>query len=334
MSKQTMLALLRARPGEFVSGEQVSEKLGLSRTAIWKAVDALRKEGYVIEARTGQGYRLMSVPDLLTEEEVRSHLPATEAVGRELHCFDELDSTNTYAKKLALTGAADGAVVIADCQTAGRGRMERRFQSPRGKGIYLTALLRPGLTPERFLPITALAGVAVCEAVEQVCGLRPQLKWPNDPVVNGKKICGILTEMSMEGETGRLQYLVVGIGINVLEQPEDFTEDVAAMATSLLQVTGKPISRAALAAALTAALDRLYAALKRGDLSEYLAVYRRDCVNLGKPVQLIRPDGSRQAVTAVDVDDQFSLVVRDGEGKTFTVRSGEVSVRGMYGYVE
>ena len=138
----------------------------------------------------------------------------------------------------------------------------------------------------------------------------------------------------MEGETGRLQYLVVGIGINVLQQPEDFTEDVAAMATSLLQVTGKPVSRAALSAALIAALDRLYAALKRGDLSEYLAVYRRDWVNLGKQVQLIRPDGSRQAVTAVDVDDQFSLVVRDGEGKTFTVRSGEVSVRGMYGYVE
>lgn len=334
MSRQTMLALLRDHPGEFISGEQVSEQLGLSRTAVWKSVDALRKAGYVIEARTGQGYRLVSQPDLLTEEEIRRCLKPTDSVGGELHCFDEIDSTNTYLKRIALSGASDGAVAVADCQTAGRGRMERRFQSPKGQGIYLSALLRPSLPPEQLLPVTALAGVAVCQAVEQVCGVRPQLKWPNDPVLGGKKLCGILTEMSMEGETGRLQYLVVGIGLNVHQKPEDFSPDVAAMATSLLQVLGRPVSRAALAAAEIEALDRLYAALKAGDLSEYLAVYRQDCVNLGKQVQLIRPDGSRETVTAVDIDDQFSLRVRKASGEIVTVRSGEVSVRGMYGYVE
>ena len=334
MSRQTMLALLRAHPGEYVSGEQVSEKLGLSRTAIWKSVDALRKAGYDIEARTGLGYRLVSAPDLLTEEEIRACLKPTETVGRELHCFDEIDSTNTCAKKLALSGAPDGTVVVADCQTAGRGRMERRFQSPKGQGIYLTALLRPDLPPEKLLSVTTLAGVAVCEAVEQVCGVRPLLKWPNDPVLGGKKLCGILTEMSMEGESGRLQYLVVGIGLNVHQRPEDFTPDVAEMATSLLQATGTPWSRAALAAAEIEALDRMYAALKAGDLSDYLAAYRRDCVNLGKMVQLIRPDNSRETVTAVDIDDAFSLVVRRDSGETFTVRSGEVSVRGMYGYID
>ena len=334
MSRQTMLALLRAHPGEYVSGEQVSEKLGLSRTAIWKSVDALRKAGYEIEARTGLGYRLVSAPDLLTEEEIRACLKPTETVGRELHCFDEIDSTNTCAKKLALSGAPDGTVVVADCQTAGRGRMERRFQSPKGQGIYLTALLRPDLPPEKLLSVTTLAGVAVCEAVEQVCGVRPLLKWPNDPVLGGKKLCGILTEMSMEGESGRLQYLVVGIGLNVHQRPEDFTPDVAEMATSLLQATGKPWSRAALAAVEVEALDRMYAALKAGDLSDYLAAYRRDCVNLGKMVQLIRPDNSRETVTAVDIDDAFSLVVRRDSGETFTVRSGEVSVRGMYGYID
>ena len=334
MSKQTMLALLRAHPGEYVSGEQVSERLGLSRTAVWKSVDALRKAGYDIEARTGLGYRLMSSPDLLTEEEIRSCLRPTRIVGRELCCFQEIDSTNTYAKKLAMSGAPDGTVVTADCQTAGRGRMDRRFQSPRGKGIYLTALLRPELPPERLLSVTTLAGVAVCQAVEQVCGVRPLLKWPNDPVLDGRKLCGILTEMSMEGESGCLQYLVVGIGLNVCQQPEDFSPEVAPMATSLLQATGKAWPRAALAAAEIEALDRVYAALKDGDLSEYLAAYRRDCVNLGKRVQLIRPDGSREAVNAVDIDDQFSLVVRRDSGERFAVRSGEVSVRGMYGYID
>lgn len=334
MSKQTMLALLRAHPGEFVSGEQASQKLGISRTAMWKAVDTLRKEGFEIEARTGLGYRLVSAPDLLTEPEIRACLKPTEIVGSELHCFEEIDSTNTYAKKIALTGASDGSVVVADCQTAGRGRMERRFQSPKGKGIYLTALLRPDLPPERLMLVTALAGVAVCQAVEQVCGLHPGLKWPNDPVVGGKKLCGILTEMSLEGESGRLQYLVLGIGLNVLQQPEDFSPDVAEMATSLLQATGKPVSRAALAAAEIEAIDRLYTALRTGDLSEYLAAYRRDCVNLGKTVQLIAPDGSRETVTAVGIDEDFGLVVRDGDGNERTVRSGEVSVRGLYGYAE
>lgn len=334
MSRQTMLALLRGHPGEFVSGEVVSEQLGLSRAAIWKAVDALRKAGYVIEARTGQGYRLVSAPDVLTEEEIRSCLPRGLSLAGELYCYGEIDSTNNQAKKLALSGAPEGAVVIADSQTAGRGRMDRRFQSPKGKGIYLTLLLRPKLPPERLLSITALAGVAVCRAVEQVCGIHPQLKWPNDPVVNRKKICGVLTEMSLEGETGRLQYLVLGIGINVAQGPEDFTEDVADMATSLLQESGRSVRRAELTAVLIAELERLYRALESGDLSEYLAAYRRDCVNLGKLVQLIRPDGSRETVTAVGVDDEFSLVVRGEDGTERTVRTGEVSVRGMYGYVE
>ena len=334
MSRQTMLALLREKPGQFVSGEQVSEKLGLSRTAIWKSVDALRKEGYEIEARTGLGYRLVSAPDALTEPEIRAFLHETSCVGKQLYCFDEIDSTNTYAKKIALTGAPDGTVVVANQQSAGRGRMSRSFQSPRDKGIYLTALLRPSLPTEQLLPITALAGVAICEAVEEVCGIRPRLKWPNDPVVNGKKLSGILTEMSLEGESGQLQYLVLGIGLNVLHGSEDFSPEVREMATSLAMELGHPVSRPHLAAAEIEALDRLYTALKSGDVTKYLAAYRRDCVNLGKTVQLIRPDGSRETVKAVDIDDTFSLIVEKENGERRTVRSGEVSVRGMYGYVE
>ena len=333
MSRDTVLTLLRASGGAFLSGEELSRQLGLSRTAVWKAVDALRRDGYDIEARTGMGYRLAGVPNVLTEAEIRPLLRSSSVVGRVLRCFDEIDSTNTYAKQLALEGGADGTVVTANCQTAGRGRMDRAFQSPRDKGIYLTVLLRPELPAERLMPVTALAGVAVCRAVEETCGIRPGLKWPNDPVLNGKKLCGILTELSVEAETGRLQYLVVGIGINVLHTAADFSPDVAEIATSLAMELGRPVSRPALAAALIGELDRLYDALKTGELSDYLAEYRRDCVNLGKTVQLLS-SGGRETVTAVDVDEAFGLVVRSPDGTEKTVRSGEVSARGMYGYVE
>lgn len=334
MSREDVLALLRGEE-DFLSGQELSRRLGLSRAAIWKAVDALRREGYEIEARTGLGYRLSAVPDALTEPEIRSFLGKTAVVGRELRCFDKLDSTNNYAKSLAQAGAPDGTAVTAESQTAGRGRMDRSFQSPKGQGIYLSLLLRPALQPDCLPPVTALAGVAVCAAVERVCGVRPGLKWPNDPVLNGKKLCGILTEASLEAETGRLQSLVLGIGINVLQKPEDFAPEIREVATSLLQALGRPVSRPRLTAALLEELDKAYAALLAGDLSDWLAAYRRDCVNLGKTVQLIPFGGGlRETAQAVDVDEDFSLVIRGAGGMERTVRSGEVSVRGLWGYSE
>lgn len=333
-SRDDVLSLLRNEDA-FLSGEEISRRLGLSRAAVWKAVDVLRRGGYEIEARTGLGYRLSAAPDALTEPEIRSFLGPTAVIGRELRCFEELDSTNNYLKALAQTGAPDGLAVTADCQTAGRGRMDRSFQSPKGQGIYLSVLLRPQLPPDRLPPVTALAGVAVCAAVERVCGVRPGLKWPNDPVLCGKKLCGILTEMSLEAETGRVQSLVLGIGINVGQKPEDFSPEVREVATSLLQALGKPVSRPRLTAALLEELDKAYAALSAGNLSEYQAAYRRDCVNLGKTVQLIPfGDGPRETARAVDINEEFSLVVRGEDGKERTVRSGEVSVRGLWGYTE
>ena len=331
MSREKVLTLLREQEG-YLSGEELSRELGLSRAAVWKAVEALRKDGYAIEARTGLGYRLTAAPDALTEREVRRFLGQGGILGRELHCLDTIDSTNSYAKRIAMTGAPEGTVVIANDQTAGRGRMGRQFHSPRDKGIYLSVLLRPEMEPQRLMPVTAMAGVAVCDAVEKVCGVRPGLKWPNDPVIGNRKLCGILTEMSLEGETGRVQYLVLGIGINVGQEAEDFSPDVAAIATSLFAYLGRPVSRPELAAALICELERLYETLKAGDLSGYLEAYRRDCVNLGKTVQLLGEE--REVVTAVDIDGEFGLVVRTGDGGEKTVRSGEVSVRGMYGYVE
>ena len=268
----------------------------------------------------------------LTAEKIRQRMGQTNTVGREVLCLEEIGSTNDYAKELAKQGGAHGTVIVADHQTNGRGRMGRSFQSPKGKGIYLTVLLRPDLPPERLIPVTALAGVAVCNAVEQVCGVRPGVKWPNDPVLNGKKLCGILTELTVDSESGSL-CLILGIGINVGQTAADFTPEVAQIATSLAQELGRPVSRAALSGALIRELDRLYAVLQRGDWTDDLAAFRQDCVNLGKTVQIIGAD-SRETVQAIAIDEEFGLTVQAADGTIKTIRSGEVSIRGMYGYVE
>lgn len=265
-------------------------------------------------------------------EQIQQKLGETMSVGRNLIVLEEVGSTNDYAKELACQGAADGTVVLAEYQSAGRGRRGRTFQSSGGKGIYMTVLLRPDLPAERLMPVTALAGVAVCDAVERVCGVRPGLKWPNDPVVCGKKAGGILTEMTVDGETG-MPCLILGIGINVRQEESDFSPDVAQMAGSLEQLLRVPVQKPALIAALIGALDEMYRALKTGDVSAYLAAYRRDCVNLGKTVQIIRGQ-KRETAQALAVDDRFRLVVRYENGEEATVSSGEVSVRGLYGYVE
>lgn len=330
MSRRTVLKLLQEQEGQFVSGERISETLGITRAAIWKTIGALRKEGYEIESKTRLGYRLVASPDRLTADNVGARI-STKTVGRSITYFDRIDSTNNYAKQAALNGGEDGLVVIANQQLGGRGRNGRSFQSPPDKGLYLTALLKPEASPMDVLPITALAAVAVCNAVERTCGVRPGIKWTNDLVLNGKKLAGILTEMGIEGESGRLQYVVIGIGTNVNHIREDFSGEVAQMATSLRMELERSVSRTALAAALIEELDRIYAALG-GDLSAYLAAYRRDCVTLGKQVRILG-SGAERLAEAVDIDDAFGLVVRREDGALETIRSGEVSVRGMYGYV-
>ena len=330
MSRGTILKILQAHMGEFVSGEQISADMGLTRAAVWKGVDALRKEGYEIESKTRLGYRLVSAPDRLTAEDLLARLNVRR-VGTCVEVLQSVDSTNNYAKQAALSGAADGLVVAANEQTGGRGRNGRAFQSPPGKGLYLTALLRPSCAPEAVLPITALAAVAMCNAVERVCGVRPGIKWTNDLVLGGKKLAGILTEMGIEGESGALQYVVIGIGTNVNQEKSDFSGEVADVATSLRMETGGSVCRAALAAALIEELDGLYACLG-GDTSAYLAAYRRDCITLGRDVRILGSGAERRG-RAVDVDDAFGLIVRYEDGTQETIRSGEVSVRGLYGYV-
>ncbi len=329
MSKEKVFAALGRRPGAFLSGEELSRELGISRAAVWKAVEALRQDGYTIEAKTGSGYALTASPDALTEREIRRRLPAGDYP---LHCLEEVDSTNSYLKRIALEGAPHGTAAIADYQTGGKGRMGRQFQSPRGKGVYLSILLRPRCSAADTLPVTALTAVAVCNAVERTAGVRPQIKWTNDVVLQGRKLCGILTEVALEGETGQVQSMVIGAGINVHHQPGDFSPEVEAMATSLDQALGGSHSRPDLAAALYLELLALGDRLGE-DHSADLAAYRRDCLTLGREARLLWGDRQEQ-VTALDVDEQFGLIVRRQDGTVTTVRSGEVSVRGLYGYTE
>ena len=266
----------------------------------------------------------------ISEQGIRACLPKVSTVGKRIDCFASIDSTNAYLKRIAVDDAPDGAVAVAAAQTAGRGRRGRVFQSAADKGVYLSALLRPQLATDALMPLTGLCAVAMCDAVERVCGVRPQIKWTNDLILNGKKLCGILTELGME--SGTLSYVVIGIGINVSHRTEDFEGEVADLATSLERELGKEVSKNELAAAMIASLDTLYDDLRCGNTADYVERYRRDCVTLGKEVQLLWQD-VHEKVFALDVDEQFGLVVRREDGRIETVRTGEVSVRGLYGYV-
>ena len=330
MSREKVLSLLREHPDQSLSGEAMSRQLGVSRAAVWKAIEALRQEGYVISSAPNRGYCLQSAPDRVREGELAGPLAGC-LVGSQLACLDVIDSTNTECKRRAMAGAPEGLVVLAEEQTGGRGRLGRSFQSPRGCGLYLSALLRPHVEPAAVTDFTAWVAVAVCDGIEAACGVRPQIKWTNDLVLNGKKLCGILTELGLESESNDLDYLITGIGINVNHTPEDFDSEVRPIATSLAQELGHPVRRAQLAVEIIRALDRMYAQFPQNK-QEYLERYRADCLTVGKQVQLITP-AAREEAFAVAIDDDFRLVVEYPDGRRAALSAGEVSVRGMYGYV-
>ena len=245
-----------------------------------------------------------------------------------LHRFETIDSTSTYLKSLADAGAEAGTAVVALSQTGGRGRLGRSFHSPSG-GLYLSYLLRPNCAPQKLMHLTCAAAVAACDAVEAACGFRPGIKWTNDLVFGKQKLGGILTELGFEG--GSLQYAIIGIGINCTQKKEDFPTELQTMATSLSSATGHPVSREALEHQLLTHLSRLQETL----LSEKEALmqrYRANCITLGQCISVVRGDECYHAA-AIDLDDDGALVVRTDDGQLRTVASGEVSIRGMYGYI-
>lgn len=250
---------------------------------------------------------------------------------RTLSWYDTIASTNTAAKLLAKQGAAHGTVLIADCQTGGRGRMGREFVSQAGMGIYLSVILRPACPPDRLMHLTCAVAVAVCDAIEQVTGLRPGVKWINDLVCEKRKLGGILTELSLDTATGLTEYAVIGIGINCAQTREDFPPALQDLAGSLAMATGKAVDRAALAGAMIDALWQMDSTLL-GAKDAILDRYRTDCVTLGQPICVHKADAVLHG-TALDVDGDGGLTVRLEDGRVITVNSGEVSIRGMYGYI-
>ena len=324
--KEKILEFLKQQDG-FISGQRICDELGVSRTAVWKYMNSLKKEGYEIESVTRKGYRLLQSPDLLTKEAVLSCM--TEEIPGELCCFESIDSTNEEAKRRGEAGAPDGSVYVADNQTSGKGRRGRTWLSPSGEDIFFTILLRPDLPLGSVSMLTLVAASAVAEAIDKVTGQSSQIKWPNDIVMNRKKVCGILTEMNMEIDS--IAYVVVGIGINVNRM--EFREDIADMATSLKKESGHNIERAALLSEILSTFFRDYKLfLEKQDLSPFLESYNQKLVNVGREVKIIKK-GEEIIRTAIGINDRGELVVQDTSGKKENIFSGEVSVRGIYGYV-
>lgn len=316
-TKQALLAALSAAEGGYISGQQLAEALGVSRAAIHKAALALTAQGYALDSAPRRGYRLAGGDPF-----------CAEAVGEypaPIYLYDTLESSNLTAKQLALAGAPHGTLVLAGQQKAGRGRLGRRFESPAGKGVYCSLLLRPALSAADAQTATIAAAVSVARAVKALCGLELGIKWVNDLYYQGKKVCGILTEAALDLESGMLDYAVLGLGFNVAAPADGWPEDLRDVAGALYDGSPAPGARAALAAAFLNAFWPLYRA---GPRSGYLDEYRRRQALTGQRVLVTPRRGTPRAAQVQGIDDECKLVVRfDGESRPAALNSGEVSVR-------
>jgi BirA family biotin operon repressor/biotin-[acetyl-CoA-carboxylase] ligase len=311
----------------FISGEKLSEEFGLSRTAIWKHVNALREDGYEIESVTRRGYRLISSPDIINYDEIKGELTAS-VIGKKLIYFQSIGSTNDKAKELAAK-AEEGTVIVAEEQTSGKGRLGRSWSSPGRKGIYASIILKPDMEPFNAAKLTLLGAASVALALED-CGIESQIKWPNDIIIGGKKVAGILTEMSCE--LGIVNYIILGIGINVNQSVEELPPELVDKATSLRIAEGKAIQRKHLLAQVLNRLDELYVQLKEtGDIEQALDICRERSAVIGKDIIVVQGRKQRPG-HAVSINHDGELMVRFDEGLEQVI-SGEVSIRTEYGYV-
>ncbi len=335
--REKVLLKLKENQSNFVSGEKLSECLGVSRTAVWKYVNELRKEGYVIEASPKKGYKLVPPVDLLNGYELGYKLD-TDILGRKIHYLRTVDSTNNYAKKLASEGEREGTVVVAETQTAGKGRLGRSWSSAGKKGIWMSLILRPQIPPDVVQIVTLAAAVAVVKAFEKGIGVTAGIKWPNDIILDGKKVCGILTEMSSEMEA--VNFVVLGIGVNVNQLQEDFPDEVRSTAVSLRIYRGKHESgeicllhRSEIIKKILFELEQLYIKINNSDFKGIIESWKRYSVTLGKEVRVILKNSSIYEGTAKDITKDGRLVIDCVDGVTRELLSGEVSVRGLLDYI-
>ncbi len=327
MMKQKILNLLTEQEG-YVSGQDISRDLGVSRTAVWKYIKGLRQEGYQIESLTRKGYRLVNRPDILSEEEIRRYLKGDSLSGK-IRVFSVVDSTNEEARRAYGQGFPDRSLFVSDQQTAGKGRRGRNWISPKGQDVFFSFLLKPELPPECASMLTLIAAIAGVKALECQVEEEYLIKWPNDIVLHGKKICGILTEMSADMDS--VHYIIPGIGFNLNRQ--EFDPSIQGLASSVFLETGKRINRSRFVADyVTEFIKRYDIFLKEQNLSPFLEDYHRYLVNVGREVKVILR-GQEMIRTALGINEKGELIVRDSQGKKTAILSGEVSVRGLYGYI-
>lgn len=307
---------------DYVSGEKLGEILGVSRSAVWKEISALRQAGYEIVAVTNRGYKINSVGDIINSAEIRTN----GLIGKKIVCFDKVESTNEVCKKLYFENAEEGTVVIADTQSTGRGRLGRNWTSKPKSGVYMSILLKPDINPAKLSSVTLCAGLAVCTALKEDFGINAGIKWPNDIVVDGKKICGILTEMS--GQMQKVDFVVVGIGINV--NNESFPEEIQHKASSLYLLSGKKFKRSSIAKAVLNRFDKIYNIFEKEGFKPFKEEYETNCINIGKKVRVIKHGDESYEALAVGINDDGELTVKKDNGEITDVFSGEVSIRGVY----
>ncbi len=320
--RSKILNLLKQSGENFISGENLAESLQVSRTAVWKHIKALRDSGYNIESSPRNGYRLLESPDLLLPEEIHAVL-STKILGSHIKYFTSTDSTNNQAKKLAIQGALDGTVVISEEQGGGRGRLARSFFSPKYKGIWFSVILRPEFLPQEAPKCTLMAAVAIAKAIDDVTNIKVGIKWPNDILYNGKKLVGILTEMNAEMDC--VNYIVIGMGINVNVSYEEMPDDIKNIATSLSQISGKTISRLDLLKSILFHLENLYLSVQQDGFSSVLQEWRKYSITLNKDIKVIGTNETFEGV-AVDIDTDGALLVNTN-GQIKRVLAGDVSIR-------
>ena len=325
--RSAILQILKDKSPEPVSVEDLAKKLGITRTAIWKHIQALKKEGYEIEAYTKKGYVLTGVPDKLLPAEIGQHLH-TEFIGRHIAYEETVVSSNEVLKKLAGQGAVDGTICVAEEQTGGKGRLRRGWFSPKGKGLWFSVLLKPTFLPQDAPQMTLLSAVAVVRAIREICHVDARIKWPNDVLLSGRKLVGILTEMS--AEFGHINYLVIGIGINVCVPKEMVPEDLRESAVSIEDVCGCHVDRAALLAKVLDYMEEYYEIACKQGFAPIFDQWRKFSATLGKQVKVISPNKIYTG-TAVDIDETGALLVRKEDGTTETVLAGDVSIRPAHG---
>jgi len=309
------------KSGQAVSGEAMAEQLGISRNSVWKAVRKLRESGYQIDASTNKGYRLVSESEVLSPGNIRRHL-GSGMEGIEVELRDEVSSTNTVLKELAEQGKPEGLVLIAEKQTKGKGRLGRSFYSPKGSGLYMSILLRPELPAEDSLAITTAAAVAVAEAATAVTGRQAMIKWVNDVYLEGKKICGILTEAAVDFENRRLNYAVLGIGVNILEPPKGFPAEIADVAGALYKDEAPAGTQSRLAAEI---LNRFFGFYRALPSRNYMPTYKKLSLLTGLEVTFQQGRETWEG-TVLGIDDEARLVVRLDSGQEKAFSAGEVTI--------